>query len=75
MESMVNQGEIQAVIFLAICQILKLYVTLMISHLSYIEIVHKAMLVSSDKRSSSRGQRPLSLFISNFQQYVENGWS
>ncbi len=36
-------------LFLAICQILNMYNTLTISHLSYIAIIHKAMLVSWQK--------------------------
>ncbi len=48
-----NQGEIQVIIFIVICQILKTYGTLMISasQLSYIGI-RRAMLLSSGRRSS-----------------------
>ena len=46
--------HVQAILFLSICQIYKIYGTLMISHLSYIDIIHKAMfnLVASAKRLS-----------------------
>ena len=57
-ESMV--GRIQAITFLAICQILKIYGTLKITYLSYIASIHKSMLVSFDIWSS-RASRPLAL--------------
>ncbi len=56
-----NQEKIQAITFLAICQILKVYGTLKISYLSYIASIHKSVLVSSDKWSS-RASMPLGLF-------------
>ena len=43
-----NQGEIQIISFLALCQSFKIDGAL-ISHLSYIDIIHKAMLGSSGK--------------------------
>ncbi len=52
-----NQGRIQAITILAICQIIKVYGTLKISYLSYIASIHKSILVSSDKWSS-RASRP-----------------
>ncbi len=58
-----SSREVETTIFfLVICQILKRYGTLKIRYLSYIAITHKAMLVSSGKRSS-RGSRPLGVLF------------
>ena len=56
-KSICNQGKYRLWRFLAICQILKIYGILKIHILRYIAVIHKAMLVSCDKRSS-RGSRP-----------------
>ena len=42
-------GKCRLLLFLAICQTLKVYGTLNICYLSYIASIHKAMLVSSAK--------------------------
>ncbi len=59
---MAIRGEYRLLLFLAICQILRVYGTLKISYLSYIASIHKSMLVSSNKWRS-RASRPLGLFF------------
>ncbi len=56
------RGKHRLLLFLAICQILKVHCTLNIRYLSYIASIHKAMLVSSGK-GSSRSSRPLGILL------------
>ncbi len=63
MESMVIRGKYRILLSLAVSQILTMYGTLTISHLSYISISHKATLISCGKMSS-RASRPLGLVVS-----------
>ncbi len=56
----VNRGKYRLLLFLVICQILKIYRTWTISHLSYTAIIHKAMLVHLAQDESDR-QGPLDL--------------
>ncbi len=60
-ESMVIRGKYRLWLFSKIYQILKLYSTVKINHVSYIASIHKAMFVSSSKRSS-RSSRQLGCF-------------
>ncbi len=55
-------GVAQPKLFLAIFLIIKMYGTLTISHLNYISISFKAVMVSCDKRSR-RTSRPLGLLF------------
>ncbi len=61
-------GKYRLLLFLAICQILKVYGTLKISYLSYIAIIHNAMLILSGKKSS-RTSRPLCLLFRRHMAY------
>ncbi len=59
-------------LFLALCQSLKVYDTLKINYLSYFASIDKAMLVSSGKRSS-RPSRPPGLLL--FHIALRGSWS
>ncbi len=65
MENTVIRGENRLLLFLDICQILKICGTLKISYLSFIATIHKVMLVSS-RKGSSRVSRTLVLLL-NFK--------
>ncbi len=59
LEKVCNWGKYRSLLFLAVCQNLKVYGPLkMLSQLHIAILIHEAMLVSSGKRSS-RASRPL----------------
>ncbi len=64
------QGQYRLLLFVAICQILKVpvYVSLKISYLSYIASIHKAMLVSSVKGSSRASRASGDLVFSRVRE-------
>ncbi len=62
-------GKYRLLLFLAICQILKVYGSLKTSYLSLIASFHKTMLVSSGNRSS-KSSRPLGLFFFYFNPFT-----
>ncbi len=49
------RGKYRLLLFLAICQTLKVHGTLKINYLRYVASIHRAMLVSSGKVSSTLG--------------------